>query len=172
MGFFSKKQKIGFNELLDIVILLTLNSWEESQKLYKIFLKNLGESDVIDNRKKTEILIFEMLASTVAIKKTINSELLLDTFHNMVGDKVSNQELTKDYFKKLLAERYAVYQKILMEGGNFMTFSMGKQFADYFLDKDCEDMALINFSGESFFTTIKMNSEFLENIVKDYEISK
>lgn len=172
MGFFTSKEKVGSQKLLDMIVLTTITSWNESQKAYKLLLKDAGESETIDNRQKTELLIFEMLAMTIVIKKVFDSELMLDAFHNMISEKVSSFEWNKEFFKKTLVERYAVYQNILNEGGSFLVFSMGKQFADYFLEKDCMAMALINFSGENFFTEVNNNSEFFQGFINKYEIGK
>ncbi len=166
------KKKISFNELLDAITLFVINSWKENQKLYVRFLKDAGEDEAIDNHKKTELLIFEMLAMTIAVRKTLNSELLLDSFHNAISEKVSEFEGTKEHFKELLIERYAIYQKILGEGGSFLVFGLGKQFADYFLNKDFQGMALINYSGEMFLEAVKQWSEFLESVISEYEIGK
>lgn len=172
MGFFSSKEKVSSQKLLDIIVLTTITSWNESQKAYKMLLKDAGESETIDNRQKMELLIFEMLAMTVAIRKVFNSELMLDAFHNMISEKVSSFEWNKESFKKIILERYSVYQNILNEGGSFLVFGLGKQFADYFLEKDCKAMALINFSGENFFSEIDNNSEFFQNFINTYEIDK
>jgi len=164
------KEKIGFKKVLDIINLLVINSWKEGQTSCKKLLKDAGENENIDNRQKTELLIFEMLAMTVSIRKVFNSELLLDSFHEIISEKVSNFEGTKEHFKKLLLDRYADYQETLEEGGSFIIFSLGKKFADNFLDKDTQAMALINYSGEVFFMNVKEYSKLLEEIIAEYEV--
>ena len=170
MGFFNKKEKVSFEKLLDFFVLMTIKQWETYQELFKMFLKNAGENENINNRQKEEILIFSMLEMTTVIKKVFNSELLLDAFHEIISDKVSLFEGNKNSFKITVIERYSVYQKILSEGGDSMVFNLGKQFADYLLDKDCMDIPLINFCGKGFFLSVSNSSEFFKDFINKYEI--
>ena len=178
MGFFGKN-KITLDQsaegLADMVFKSTT---ETSLQAYKTLIKDMKESEEIDPRQKREVLVFEMLAATRAISKVFTNpseaKELLDKFHSKIYGMVSDVEDEQVDFEKFINERYQTYYQILASKEENMMFHFGKQFADYFLNKDImgTGLALIMCSAEIFVSNIENLSNFMKEILIKFELKK
>ena len=175
MGLFSK-EKITIDQLTENHVNLIFRSIsDDSLEVYKMLLKNMNENEVIDKRQKREILVLEMLATTRVIQKVFTdvkeSKILLDKLYAKIYDKFSESEKEQSEFEEFVNERYKVYYKILTSDSMF-SLGIGKQFADYFLNKDVTSLAFINAITDIFISNIKLGQEFLEGLLSKYELEK
>lgn len=177
MGFFSK-DKITLDQLTDALTVIVFNSIsDDSLETYKILLKDMKESEAIDERQKREILILELLATTRAIQKIFNAgsyttKILLDKLYSKVYSRISKIEAGQVKFEKFIHERYKIYYEILSSRSQFMDFTFGKQFTDYFLDKDVagSGLALIYTVTDIFMLNIEETEKFIKELLSKYEL--
>ena len=178
MGFFGKN-KITLDQLVEgLADMVFKSTTETSLQAYKTLLKDMKESEEIDPRQKREILVFEMLAATRAISKVFTnpSEVreLQDKFHAKIYALVSDSEDEQIDFEKFIGERYQTYYQILASKEENMMFHFGKQFTDYFLNKDVmgTGLALIMCSAEIFVSNFENLSNFMKEILIKFELKK
>lgn len=178
MGFFGK-DKITLDQLAEGLADMVFKSTSEtSLEAYKVLLKDMKESEEIDARQKREVLVFEMLAATRAVSKVFTNpneaRELLDKFHAKIYNKVSDSDDEQVDFEKFVNERYQTYYKILASKEENMMFVFGKQFTDYFLNKDVRGtgLALIVTSAEIFGSNIENLGNFLKEILSKFELRK
>ncbi|PIQ91484.1 MAG: hypothetical protein COV70_03490 [Parcubacteria group bacterium CG11_big_fil_rev_8_21_14_0_20_39_22] len=149
MGFFGK-DKITKDELIDNVADMVFNSTSaESLKPYSDMLKNMKETPEINERQQREILVLEMLAITRTVSKLgdkiSNPKEFLDKFHEKIYSRISDDEKKQVEFEEMVQNRYQTYYQILASKEENMMFFFGKQFTDYFLDKDVKHQGLVMF---------------------------
>lgn len=178
MGFFSK-DKITRNQLVENLSAMVFHSIsDDSLETYKILLKDMRESEAIDEKQKREILILEMLAITRSVQKIFTNQneakFLLDKLYSKVYDGISRAEEERLEFEEFVRERYRIYYEILSSQSQFMAFTFGKQFADYFLNKDVKGtgLALINTATDIFMLNVEETEKFIRGLLSKYELEK
>ncbi|HCB19376.1 TPA: hypothetical protein DEP34_03230 [Candidatus Uhrbacteria bacterium] len=152
-------------------------SSDEDLDVYKKSLKACGLSKDITKRRKGEIFIFELLASTHAIqsaftKSPLMGNFVLDALHAYIYSVYSEDEKDQTDFEELLNERYKRYRVILASDGDMVPFFLGAEFAANFFGEEAPKEALpfILTSAEVFFSRMTGLKEFLDEILLKYEI--
>lgn len=176
MSFFSKN-KITMHDLANGVADFVLkNQSPKSLKQYSNLLKEIGEDNNINEKQKRELLVFDMLAATLAIQKAFDNssqkQNLLDCFHENIYKRISDIEKSLVEFEKFVQERYRTYYEILSSKEENTMFNLGRRFNSYFLNHSVEgkELVLTVSSVRIFGLTIENIKNFLIEVLAKYEI--
>lgn len=177
MGLFGK-DKVTEDELINNIADLVFNSSTSKESLdpYMNMLRNMKESSQISQRQQREILALEMLALTRAIVKLGDKisapKEFLDKFHAKIYTYISDVEGEQAEFEKFIQERYQTYSQILVLKEENMMFFFGKQFADYFLNKDVKHQGLAMFASVAQIFAMKVDNfeKILRGIFSKFEV--
>lgn len=121
---------------------------------------------IIDGKKRTELLIFEMCSVVYSVLSVFNNydegEKLLDEFDSQIYKVEYNSKKEQmESFLKLKHDRYLVYQKILSSDDEMKYHNLGKQFVGYFLDKDINDPIIYENLPLSLWSAGMFNASFV-----------
>jgi len=141
---------------------------ETSLQSYKVLME---EGEEIDARRKKEFLVFGMLAATRAVLMVFTdsneANKLLDKFHVKIYSMVSDSDNEQTAFEEFVNKRYQTYYQILNSKEENVSYRLGKQFTNYFLNKDLEGeelgqrLVLILAFAKIFYLNIETWSGFL-----------
>ena len=185
MGFFSKN-KLTIDQLAEDLANEVLESISEAslqQYTTMLRVRDVGESEEFDDRQKRELLILKMLAITRAVQNVFTNsddeKSLLDKLYAKIYNKISGSKEDQISFEQFINERYQTYYKILASKEDNMPFQFGKQFVNYFFNKDImssdsrgEYLPFIMFIAKIFTINLKNDSDFFKEILSKYELKK
>lgn len=176
MGLFDFfKDKLTSRQLAENLSLIIFNSIEDDHlESYKKVLKGIGESDIISENQKKEIMVIELLALTRAIQNNFTNtdklQLVLDLLYTQIYNKISKKEKEQTEFEKFIHKRANVYYNIFLSNSDYMAFAFGKQFADYFFGKDFYDPRFINFIADTFRNNIEGEEKLISDLMSKYDM--
>lgn|SRR3989338_11007226 len=175
MGFFSKKSITVNNLATSLADMVLQSNWLAS---FSHLLSEMGEEPTITPDQKKEIIAVEMLTTVYAIQKGLSNNLgrtdVLDAFHMSVYTRISKYPYERKKFEEFLNARYEAYYKILNAKGENMMLHFGKQFSDFFRNRDTKDtdlilnVSIVKMVGD----TMEIRERFLKEVLAKFELIK